>query len=74
MQYEYDFRYLTCQSCNAKIHCEECAQTLSERLEKNSGISKVSFDMPNRRIAIQTEGMNEMDLLDVMEDIGIFAD
>lgn len=30
--------------------------------------------MPNRRIAVQTEGMDEMDLLDIMEDIGIFAD
>lgn len=74
MKLEYAITYLACQSCTAKIHCEKCAAELTERLQKQRGVSDVQIDIPARRMSLQTDGLDEMDLLDMLEDAGIFAD
>lgn len=73
MKLEYAITYLACQSCTAKIHCEKCAAELTERLQKQRGVSDVQIDIPARRMSLQTDGLDEMDLLDMLEDAGIFA-
>ena len=67
----YTISYLKCQSCTAKIHCEACAQEIQERLLKE-GV-KSAVDIPNRSARIET-AMDEDDLLDLLEEIGVFAD
>lgn len=74
MKLEYAITYLACQSCTAKIHCEKCAAELTERLQKQRGVSDVQIDIPVRRMSLQADGLDEMDLLDMLEDAGIFAD
>lgn len=74
MKLEYAITYLACQSCTAKIHCEKCAAELAERLQKQRGISDMQIDIPARRMSLQADGLDEMDLLDMLEDAGIFAD
>ena len=74
MKLEYAITYLACQSCTAKIHCEKCAAELTERLQKQRGVSDVQIDSPARRMSLQADGLDEMDLLDMLEDAGIFAD
>ena len=74
MQLEYAITYLACQSCTAKILCEKCAAELTERLQKQRGVSDVQIDIPARRMSLQADGLDEMDLLDMLEDAGIFAD
>ena len=74
MKLEYAITYLACQSCTAKIHCEKCAAELTERLQKQRGISDMQIDIPARRMSLQADGLDEMDLLDMLEDAGIFAD
>ena len=74
MKLEYAITYLACQSCTAKIHCEKCAAELIERLQKQRGVSAVQIDIPARRMSLQADGLDEMDLLDMLEDAGIFAD
>lgn len=74
MKLEYAITYLACQSCTAKIHCEKCAAELTERLQKQRGVSDVQIDIPARRMSLQADGLDEMDLLDMLEDAGIFAD
>ena len=71
MNCNYEITYLKCQSCTAKIHCEACAKEIRERLLKE-GV-KASIDIPNRSARIETS-MDEDDLLDLMEEIGVFAD
>lgn len=71
MNYNYEITYLKCQSCTAKIHCEDCAGEIQDRLLKE-GI-KAAIDIPNRYARIETS-MDEDDLLDLMEEIGVFAD
>lgn len=74
MKLEYAITYLACQSCTAKIHCEKCAAELTERLQKQRGVSDVQIDIPARRMSLQADGLDEMDLLDMLEDAGIFVD
>ena len=74
MKLEYAITYLACQSCTAKIHCEKCAAELTERLQNQRGVSDVQIDIPARRMSLQADGLDEMDLLDMLEDAGIFAD
>lgn len=71
MEYEYDFTYLSCQSCTAKIHCDDCAAQIHERLARN--VASARIDIAAKRICIDAGGMDEMDLLDLLEDIGVFA-
>lgn len=71
MNLNYTITYLKCQSCTAKIHCEDCAAELAERLLKD-GVKAV-VDIPNRSARIETT-MDEDDLLDLLEETGVFAD
>jgi len=71
MNYNYAITYLKCQSCTAKIHCEACAREIQERLFKEA--VNAAIDIPNRIARIETR-MDEDDLLDLMEEIGVFAD
>ena len=73
MKHIFTFTYLTCQSCTARIHCEQCGEELRQRLLGRPGISDAQADIPNKRISIDSS-MEEMDLLDLLEDMGIFAD
>ena len=59
MKLEYAITYLACQSCTAKIHCEKCAAELTERLQKQRGVSDVQIDIPARRMSLQADGLDE---------------
>lgn len=72
MKYDFSFTYLACQSCTAKIHCEDCARELQERLLQRR--INASIDIANHRISLHAPGMDEMDVLDILEEVSIFAD
>lgn len=74
MNYEFEITYLACQSCTAKIHCEHCGAELAERLSKRVSANNICIDIPNRHMTLQSDQSDEGDLLDAMEDIGLFAD
>lgn len=74
MNCEYSITYLKCQSCTAKIHCDQCADELCQRLLKEPYIRDVSIDIPKRSMHMDAPGADEMDLLDLLEEIGLFAD
>jgi len=74
MKFEFDFSFLNCQSCSAKIHCDECRANLEERLGKMVGIDGVSIDIQNRHLSIGSNTLDEDDLLDMLEEVSIFAD
>lgn len=74
MMKEYSISYLKCQSCTAKIHCEECADELYQRFLKDGGIRDIRIDIPNRLIRVNAPEMDELDLLDLLEEAGVFAD
>jgi len=74
MVYQYPFDYLSCQSCTAKIHCDDCTAQLHQRLTKNAGLTYVDIDMAAKRMCIRTDdSLDEDELLDLLEDAGVFA-
>lgn len=74
MNHQFTISYLTCQSCTAKIHCDDCAAELREKLLRRADINTVEIDIPARFLQLQASSLDEDDLLDLLEDIGIFAD
>ena len=73
VDFVYDFSFVNCQSCSAKIHCEDCGTNLEERIAKTPGVERVSIDIQNKRIHLSTNGLDEDELLDFLEEVGIFA-
>lgn len=74
MKHSYAFVYLPCQSCTAKIHCEKCADEIKERLLKETVFQRVEIDIANKQMSLETTGLDETDLLDMLEDAGVFTD
>lgn len=73
MDYNFTFTYLKCQSCTAKIHCEDCARELCQRLMGQGNVFSAEVDIQNKTLCVRAD-MDEMDLLDLLEDAGVFAD
>ena len=74
MKFEFEFSYLKCQSCTAKIHCDDCSTELEERIGKMQGIDGISIDIQNKQLTIKTSVLDEDDLLDMLEEVSVFAD
>ena len=45
MELVYSFTYLPCQTCTAKIHCEQCQETIAAALNKLSGVQSAQVSM-----------------------------
>jgi hypothetical protein len=74
MQKIYTILNLKCQECTAKIHCEECAESVFEDLSLKKGVQNLSVDMINKRLSFAADEELEEQVLDFLEGIGIFAD
>ena len=63
--------YLACQTCHAKIHCDECEKRLEEALMRMQGVNGASIQMGTKQALI--DGPIDIDTLEeVLEDLGIF--
>ncbi len=67
-----DFIYFKCQSCDAKIHCDQCGEELAERLLMVDGIDKIQFAMKDKKIELQSDCLSEDDVEDYLDELGIF--
>lgn len=73
MQHQISFAYLPCQTCNAKIHCDQCAETAAQSLLKLVGVTLAEVDMKNKVARVDCT-MDLDDLEAAMEDIGMLPD
>ena len=65
--------YIACQTCHAKINCGECEKQLEEALMRMQGVRGASIQMAQKQILVDAE-LDEDELLDCLEEIGIFAE
>ena len=72
MELTYTFTYLSCQACSAKIHCEQCQETIAAALRKLSGIRSAQVSIPEKSMRITGERIDEDALEDAMDAIGVF--
>ena len=73
MNYTYSVSYIACQTCKTKIYCDRCENQLEESIIKLNGTRSVSLQLLKKALSIDTD-INEDDLLDELESLGIFAD
>lgn len=74
MDYNFSFTYLTCQTCKARIHCSECEDAIKQTLQKTHNIHTNTISIPKRTIELSSDQYSEDDILDILEDLGIFID
>ena len=71
MKHELNFFHLACQTCQAKIHCEQCGEELTQSLLKFDGIHAVQIDMVAKSATVDAE-IGEEKIEAYLEDIGLF--
>ena len=68
----YTFTYLPCETCHAKVRCDQCEQTILEKLMRIEGVRAGEVCIPKRLIAIRSEGADPNEIDDGMDAIGGF--
>ena len=65
--------YISCQSCHAKVYCDECERRLEDAIMRLSGVHGASLQIANKTLLVDGQ-MDEDTLVDALEDIGIFVE
>ena len=72
MTYTYSVFYNPCQTCTAKIHCDDCDSGIVSALLARGDIESVSINIRRKELAVSTL-MDEDDLIDRLEALGLFV-
>ena len=67
----YTFTYLPCQTCHAKVRCNQCEQTILDRLMRIDGVKAGAVCIPKRLISILSENADPDEIDDEMDAIGV---
>jgi hypothetical protein len=67
----YTFTYLPCQTCHAKVRCNQCEQTILDRLMRIDGVKAGEVCIPKRLISILSENADPDEIDDEMDAIGV---
>ena len=73
MTYTFKISYISCQNCQAKVHCDECEKRLEEAIMRLSGVYGASLQIANKTLLVDGQ-LNEDTLVDALEDSGIFVE
>ena len=67
------FTYLSCQTCQAKIHCDQCGATLSQSLLATNEINHIDLNMTSKTVTIDSPlDLNDLEIR--LEDLGVLVD
>ena len=72
MTYTIDISYIGCQSCQARVHCEECEDRLSQMLMRLEGVNGAVVQMAKKQLMIDAE-LDCGAMEEALEDVGLFA-
>ena len=72
MQYKFNVSYFACQTCTAKIHCDECEQSLVEALMRRRGINAAHLHIAKNEIHVESV-LDEDDVEELLEDVSLFV-
>jgi len=68
----YSFAYLPCQACTAKIHCEQCQETIAAAACRLDGVEAAEANIKEQTLRITGDGVDADALEDAMDAIGVF--
>lgn len=72
MTYTYSVFYNPCQTCTAKIHCDDCDSGIVSALTARGDIDSVNINIRRKELSVTTQ-MDEDDLIDRLEGLGLFV-
>jgi hypothetical protein len=52
MTYTFSISYIGCQTCQSKIHCDECEKRLEEAMMRLSGVKGASLQMAKKNYSL----------------------
>ena len=67
----YTFTYLPCETCHAKVLCDQCEQTILEKLMRIEGVRAGEVCIPKRLISILSENADPDEIDEEMDAIGV---
>lgn len=73
MNHQITFLYLACQTCQAKIHCEQCGADVTNSLLQMGGVDSVALNMVAKTLAV-SGNISGDDLEMKLEDLGFLID
>ena len=73
MTYTLKVSYVGCQTCHARLNCDECEKRLEEAMMRLLGAHGASLMLPRKVLLIDTD-RTEDELVEQLEDLGIFCD
>ena len=73
MNHQITFLYLACQTCQAKIHCEQCGEDVTNSLLQMGGVDSVALNMVAKTLAV-SGNISGDDLEMKLEDLGFLID
>ena len=71
MTHTLKISYISCQTCHAKVHCDECEKQLEEAIMRMQGTNGASVQMGPKQVLIDSE-LDGDTIEEVLEDLGIF--
>ena len=72
MRLEYGFSYLPCQTCSAKIHCEQCQETIAGAILHVKGVEAAEVNIPVKTITVFGDSPDEDEFEETMDAFGVF--
>ncbi len=73
MTHRMTFKFLACQTCSAKIHCDQCGEEVVSKLRQHGITGSIDLNMNAKAIAVDTD-MDIDDLEILLEDLGLLVD
>ena len=67
----YTFTYLPCETCHAKVRCDQCEQKILDRLMRIDGVKAGEVCIPKRLISILSENADPDEIDEEMDAIGV---
>ncbi len=72
MTYTFPITYMACQTCQSRMGCDDCESCLERAMMRINGIHGASLQMAKKELLIDAE-LNEGQLADCLEDLGLFV-
>ena len=72
MVFTCTFTYQPCQTCSAKIHCEQCGETIAQALRRMDGVEAAEVNIPAKTMRVTGPDIDEDAIEDAMDAIGVF--
>lgn len=73
MNFDFSVSYMDCQKCGERVNCDKCENKLTDKLLGMAEFDQVELNIANKRITGVAAVEDEDDILDALEEVGLFS-